>query len=57
MRVAHLPPRRRVDEGDVPFHERGKRRLGLIGGELPHQRHIIAHHLYMAARRGFGQFI
>jgi hypothetical protein len=28
----------------------------LAGGELPHQRHVIAHHhLYMAAERGFGQ--
>jgi hypothetical protein len=27
MRVAHLPQRRRVDEADVPFHQRGKGRF------------------------------
>jgi hypothetical protein len=62
LRVANLPQRRRVDEADVPFHQRGKGRfckgrLGLAGGELAHQCHVIAHHhLYMAAERGFGQF-
>jgi hypothetical protein len=40
----------------VPFHQRGKRRLGIAGCELAHQRHVIAHHfLYMAAERGIGQ--
>jgi hypothetical protein len=56
MRIAHLSQCRRVDEADVPFYQRGKRRLGLACGEFPHQRHVIAHHhLYMAAERGNGQ--
>lgn len=56
MRIARLPHRRRVDKADVPLHEFGERRLGIGGGELAHQGHVIAqHHLYIAAERGNGQ--
>ena len=57
VRVASdLPQRRRVDKAKVALHQCGKRRFGMAGGKLPHQRHVIAHHhLYMAAERGTGQ--
>lgn len=45
MRVAGLPERGGIDQPDVPFHERGKRRLGLMGGELPHERQVVWLHL------------
>src|SRR5204862_6037772 len=44
MRVADLPHRHRVDEAEVSLDERGKGRFGPAGGELAHQRHVIAHH-------------
>ena len=43
QRVAHLPHRRRIDEVDVARDQRGKRRLGLAGGVVPQQCHVVIH--------------
>src|SRR5262249_11417927 len=45
MRVAHLPQRDRINEINVPRHQRGKRLLGIASGIFPQQRHVIRHHL------------
>ncbi|MEJ0090616.1 MAG: hypothetical protein WDM80_12855 [Limisphaerales bacterium] len=47
-----------MNQTDVSFHQRGKGRFGIGGGELAHQRYVIVHHhLYMAAELEFGQSI
>jgi len=43
-RIAHLPQRRRIDQVDVARHQRLKSPLGLAGGVVPHQRHVVIHH-------------
>jgi hypothetical protein len=43
-RVSRLPQRRRINQIDVPRHQRLERLLGLACGEFPHQRHVVIHH-------------
>ncbi len=41
MRIAHLPQRDGINQIDVPYHQRGKRLVGIIVRILPQQRAVV----------------
>jgi len=45
MRVADVAQRHRINQVDVPGHERGKRLLGIVPRIVAHQIHVIGRHL------------
>jgi hypothetical protein len=44
MRVAHLPQRHGINEIDVPRHERGEGRLGIIPGVFAQPHNVVVRH-------------
>ena len=43
--VTHLPQSHRMNEREMAHDQRRKCRLGLAGSIIPHQGHVIIHHL------------